>query len=107
MDIVTDDLEVIDNPAAGRFEIRAGHEVAFLMYARGDGAIAYTHTEVPPVLEGHGIAAKLTVYALDYARANGLEVVPLCPYVAEYIERHPAYRDLVAPRPRWREFLRR
>ena len=107
MDIATDDLEVIDNAAEGRFEIRIGDEVAFLMYRRGDGAIAYTHTEVPPPLEGHGIAAKLAVHALDYARANGLEVVPLCPYVADYIERHPAYQDLVAPRERWREFMQR
>ena len=105
MDIAADELEVIDNPAAGRFEIRVGDEVAFLMYTRRGTAIAYTHTEVPPPLEGHGIAAKLAVHALDYARANGLEVVPLCPYVAEYIERHPGYRDLLAPRSRWREFV--
>jgi predicted GNAT family acetyltransferase len=107
MDIATDDLEVIDNQAAQRFEIRIGDDVAFLQYVRSGATIAYTHTEVPPSLEGHGIAAKLATHALDYARANGLEVVPLCPYVADYIERHPAYRDLVAPRAQWRQFLQR
>ena len=106
MNTPTDDLAVINNESANRFEIRIGDEVAFLTYRRDGSTIAYTHTEVPPALEGHGIAAKLATHALDYARANSLDVVPLCPYVADYIKRHPAYEDLVAPRARWRPFLR-
>jgi len=106
MNTPADDLAVINNTPANRFEIRIGDEVAFLTYTRDRATIAYTHTEVPPSLEGHGIAAKLAAHALDYARSNNLDVVPLCPYVAEYIKRHPAYEDLVAPRARWRTFLR-
>ena len=63
------------------------------------------HTEVPEALQGHGIAGKLAAHALTYARENGLDVVPLCPYVAKYIKDHPEFADLVAPRARWREFL--
>lgn len=96
MDITTDDLDVINNETAGRFEIRIGDEVAFLTYTRKGATIAYTHTEVPRSLEGHGVAAKLAAHALDYARANGLNVAPLCPYVADYIKRHPEYEALVA-----------
>jgi hypothetical protein len=107
MDIAAGDLEVIDNEAARRFEIRIGDAVAFLEYTRAGTTIAYTHTEVPTSLEGHGVAAKLAMHALDFARANGLDVVPLCSYVAEYIKRHPDYADLVAPRARWGEFLQR
>jgi uncharacterized protein len=81
--------------------------VAFLEYTRIGTTIAYTHTEVPTSLEGHGVAAKLAKHALDFARATALDVVPLCPYVADYIKRHPDYGDLVAPRARWRTFLRR
>ena len=106
MDIAADDLHVIDNRSANRFEVHIEDDVAFLAYTRDGKTIAYTHTEVPPSLEGHGIAAKLAGHALDYARANDLEVVPLCPYVSAYIKRHPAYEDLVAPRSRWRDFLR-
>ena len=106
MNITPEELTVVDNQGENRFEIRIGDELAFLTYRRDGDAIAYTHTEVPPSLEGRGIAAKLATHALDYARANKLEVVPLCPYVAEYIKRHPAYEDLVAPRSRWRGFLR-
>ena len=55
-----------------------------------------THTVVPLALEGHGIAGRLARAALDYARDRGLSVVPLCPYVADYIGKHPEYEDLVA-----------
>lgn len=105
MDISVDDLEVMDNQDAGRFEIRVGKDVAFVTYEKRGSTIAYLHAEVPMLLEGHGIAGKLAKYALDYARENGLDVVPICPYVAEYIRRHPEYDNLVAPRSRWKEFL--
>ena len=50
---------------------------------------------MPEQLEGRGIASKLAKTALDYSRAEGLTVVPLCPFIASYIERHPEYADLV------------
>lgn len=96
MDISIEDLEVADNHDAGRFEIRIANDVAFLTYEIRGPIIAYLHTEVPASLEGHGIAGKLARHALDYARANGLDVVPICPYVSEYIRRHPEYADLIA-----------
>jgi predicted GNAT family acetyltransferase len=105
MDISVDDLEVTDNPDAGRFEVRVGNDVAFVTYAKRGSTIAYLHTEVPMSLEGHGIAGKLAKRALEYARENGLDVVPICPYLSAYISRHPEYDDLVAPRDRWKEFL--
>ena len=96
MDIAIDDLDVQHNRGARRFEIRYGYEIARLEYHLRGGTIIYTHTVVPLVLEGHGIAGRLAKEALDYARKGGLSVVPLCPYVADYIEKHPEYADLVA-----------
>jgi predicted GNAT family acetyltransferase len=55
-----------------------------------------THTEVPPALEGRGIAAALVKAALDWARAEGLRVRPLCSYVVAYMRRHPETQDLLA-----------
>jgi predicted GNAT family acetyltransferase len=97
MDIAVDDLNVEHKADARRFEIRYGDELAWLEYRRLGSSIIYTHTIVPPPLEGHGIAGRLAREALDYARKNALAVVPLCPYVADYIDKHPAYSDLVAP----------
>jgi predicted GNAT family acetyltransferase len=96
VDIAIGDLEVIHNTEARRFEIHYDDEMARLEYHLRGPSIVYTHTVVPVVLEGHGIAGRLAKEALDYARDSGLSVVPLCPYVADYIDKHPEYRDLVA-----------
>ncbi len=96
MDIAIDDLNVEHNFDARRFEIHYGDQTARLEYYLRGRTIVYTHTAVPLLLEGHGIAGRLAKEALDYARTNGLSVVPLCPYVADYIEKHPEYGDLVA-----------
>ena len=34
-------------------------------------------------------------YALDDARARGLAVIPYCPFINEWLKRHPSYTDLV------------
>jgi predicted GNAT family acetyltransferase len=33
--------------------------------------------------------------ALNYARANGLRVIPVCPFARAFLARHPEYADLV------------
>lgn len=90
-----DQYSVIDNEAAQRYEVHANGEVAILTYERRGDHITFFHTEVPPTLEGRGIAGRLARTALEAARADGLEVVPLCPYVAAYIRRHQEYLPLV------------
>lgn len=91
------EVEVVDNSAAGRFEARVDGQLAYTAYHRSPGTITFTHTEVPPALEGHGIGAALARAALEHARAEGLRVVPLCPFIAAYIRRHPEYQSLVRP----------
>ncbi|WP_336208000.1 GNAT family N-acetyltransferase [Nonomuraea sp. LPB2021202275-12-8] len=89
-------IEVADNSAESRFEILVDGKVAgFADYRLMPTKIVFTHTEVLPEMEGQGLAGKLVKHALDAGRDAGLRVVPLCPYVASYIERHPAYKDLV------------
>jgi predicted GNAT family acetyltransferase len=91
---------VVDNPTAGRYEAVAGGELAGLVaYQRRGNVVVFTHTSVEPAFEGKGVAGRLAAAALDDARAQGLAVVPRCPYVAQYIRRHPAYEDLVSPEP--------
>ena len=87
--------EVVNNAAAGRFEIRADEGLAVLQYALADGRLHLMHTEVPEALEGHGYGGALARFALEYARSRRLGVVPLCPFVRSYLERHPEYADLV------------
>jgi uncharacterized protein len=88
-------VAVVNNEPAHRFEARVDGHLAQLTYRRGEGRITYPHTEVPDALEGRGVGSALARTALDYARAAGLKVVPLCPFVRAYIDRHPEYADLV------------
>ncbi len=74
--------------------------MAVTEYKLARGMMIFTHTEVPPVFEGQGVAGKLVRTALEHARAAGLAVWPVCPFVRSYIRRHPEFQDLVAPRAR-------
>jgi predicted GNAT family acetyltransferase/glutaredoxin len=88
---------VVDVPEASRYELRDGERmIGELAYRRRNGRIALIHTEVDEALEGRGLGSRLVTAALDDARDQGLEVVPLCPFVASFIDRHPEYEDVVA-----------
>lgn len=93
-----------DAPERERFEISLnGEVVGFTDYHRGPRSISLIHTEVDPAHEGEGLASKLIRFALDSARAEGLAVLPFCPFVRSFIEAHKDYLDLV-PAERRPEF---
>jgi predicted GNAT family acetyltransferase/glutaredoxin len=99
---------VVNVPEASRYELRDGDRmIGELAYRRRDGRIALIHAEVDEALEGRGYGSRLATTALDDARQEGLEVVPLCPFVARFIDRHPEYRDVVAADYRGDELTRR
>ncbi|MGE5595202.1 MAG: GNAT family N-acetyltransferase [Hyphomicrobiales bacterium] len=100
MELDPDTLTVRDNRAANRYEIVVDDQVAELDYELVGGRIDYLHMGVPHALEGHGVASRIARFALDDARARGLRVVPLCPYMEHYLDEHPEDQDLVAPDPR-------
>lgn len=78
-----------------RFTARVDGIEAVLDYVRRPGIISLTHTEVPPAIGGRGVAAALVARALEFARAEGLKVIPACSYVATYFRRHPQDADLL------------
>jgi len=87
---------VVDVPERDRFEILVGDELAgFAEYRRRPGLLAFTHTEIDPAFEGKGLGSRLVRAALDAARTEGLQVLPFCPFVNEYLVRHPELADLV------------
>jgi predicted GNAT family acetyltransferase len=88
--------EVRDNKERFRYEIVVHGVVAgFVQYSMRGGRLILVHTEVKDEFEGHGLASQLIRGALDDARRRNLRIVPICPFVESYIERHPAYDDLV------------
>jgi len=91
------DVVVTDNRDELRFEAHVDGELAgFAAYELADDLIMFTHTEVDDAFEGHGVGGALARGALDAVRADGTrQVLPRCPFIRGWIEKHPDYQDLV------------
>lgn len=93
------EIETSKNTELSRFEARVDGELAgFAEYVlEGESVIIFTHAEVDDAFEGKGVAGALARFALDDVRADGARrVVPRCPFIRAWIEKHPDYQDLVA-----------
>ena len=102
----TDAPVVTDNPAASRYELHVGTELAgFVDYLLRDHdtAISLVHTQMEPAFKGAHLATHLARFSLDDARRRGLGVLPFCPYIDSWIKKHPEYTDLV-PQDRRADF---
>jgi predicted GNAT family acetyltransferase len=88
--------EVTHNVASQRFEAKVGGLVSRCDYRMHGDTMMLVHTEVPPQLEGRGIASLLVRAAFDHARQYGLDVLPVCSYVRAWTQRHPEVQDLLA-----------
>lgn len=88
--------DVVNNTGASRYEMPVDGSQAILVYRRDGAVLHLVHTEVPPELEGRGLASRLVQGALDDIRARGEKIVPRCSYVSAWLRRHPDYQDLVA-----------
>jgi predicted GNAT family acetyltransferase len=85
-----------DNTTLHRYELAVDGHIAFVRYTRKPGVITFVHTEVPEALAGRGIGGKIARLVLDAARADGVKVVPVCPFIAAWMKKHPEYDDLRA-----------
>ena len=90
-------MNVRNNEERSRYELVGdGRVVAIADYiVRGD-TLVFPHTEVEPELRGRGLGAILVREALNDVRRSGRTIVPACWFVAEFIDAHPEYGDLVA-----------
>jgi len=88
---------VVDAFERQRYEILLGGEVAGVLHYRRHGdKVELRHTEIEQSFSGQGLASRLAAAALDDARARATPVVPTCPFVTGYLERHPEYSDLLS-----------
>lgn len=91
-------LNVHHDTANQRFTVEVDGHIGYAAYQLNNAAMTVTSTQVPPPIEGQGVAGRITQVALEYAREHGYNVIPQCPYTAAYIKRHAdAYADLVDP----------
>ena len=87
--------DVNNNNAQHRYELEVEGYLATEHYKLDGNVITFEHTDVPKELGGKGVGSKLVQGALDQVRAAGLQVIPECPFVKAWIEKHPEYADLV------------
>ena len=89
-------VTVDDNPIESRYEASIdGALVGVSQYELTPDTIVFLHTVVAQEYEGQGVGSAIARYALDDARARGLTVRPLCPYIRGWLQRHPEYADLI------------
>ncbi len=89
-------LELINNAdrPKKRFELQVENEIIFIEYIlTKDNSIYLTHTEVPTSMEGKGLGSTIVKKALNYIREKGYKMIPLCPFVAAYLKKHPEAAD--------------
>ena len=89
-------LEVTDNAERKRFEARVEGHMVLIEYIRTRDKIYLTHTEVPPALNGKGYGSAMVAEVLQIVDGMGLQLIPLCPFVAGYIIKHPLWGALLA-----------
>jgi uncharacterized protein len=87
---------VRQNAALNRYEMDVAGGTALAFYRLADGVMTFTHTEVPAALRGRGVGSQMMHGVLQNVRAQGLKVVPRCPFVADFMDRHAQYADLLA-----------
>ena len=90
------DLIIIENIERKRFETTVEDKVAFVEYIRAENKMYLTHTEVPSELGGKGIASKMVGKVLEIIKKEDRKLVPLCPFVASYLKKHPEWQEMLA-----------
>lgn len=88
-------MELIDNQEAKQYEMHVDGEIVRIEYIRALNKIYLTHTEVPPALEGRGLGSQIVKSALEDIDRRELTLIPMCPFVAGYIKKHPEWKKLV------------
>jgi len=90
------DVTIRDDTEGHRYIVEVdGQRAGMAVYHLRGGRHFFVHTEVDSEYEGKGIGKELVRYALDDVREQGGLVVPICPFFAAFIERHPEYDEIV------------
>lgn len=97
METPFEDIPLNNNELSRQFELVIDQVKAKIEYDLQKDRIFLLHTEVPQALAGRGVGNAIVEKALQYIDANNLKLVPLCPFVASYLKKHPDWKRLLAP----------
>ena len=97
------EISVLDDRQASRFELHVDGEVlGYLVYERAGDVVSFLEVTTDLSRAGEGLGLLLVRRALDAVAAEGLSVLPVCPFVRDFIQRHPVYLDMVPAEDRQR-----
>lgn len=89
-------IPLINNENLHRFEMNINDSIAFIEYKIKEGVLALIHTEVPESLQGKGAGSAIIEKTLQYAKANGFVIKPICPFVLTYFKRYTEWNMLLS-----------
>ncbi len=95
MEAIFEDIPLTNNEVSRQFELVVDNFKAKIEYDLQKDRMFLTHTEVPPALEGKGVGNAIVEKTLRYMEENNLKLVPLCPFVAAYVKKHPEWKRLL------------
>ena len=88
-------MNLIDNQEGKQYEMQAEDQVIRIEYIKAQDKIYLTHTEVPQSIEGKGYGSQIIKMALEDIEEKELTLIPMCPFVAGYIKKHPEWKKLI------------
>lgn len=89
-------IHVRNDPENDRYVVEVDGEVAgFTVYHLRGGRYFFVHTEVDDEFSGKGVGTALARGALDDVRSKEGRIIPICPFIAAFVKRHPEYTDLI------------
>ena len=92
-----DEQQLNVNTKSHQLELEIDGSIAFIEYKLFRDTLFLIHTEVPSALKGKGAAGAPVQKALQYAKNNNYRIVPICPFVRSFLEKHKEWNDIVAP----------
>ncbi|WP_394773361.1 GNAT family N-acetyltransferase [Flavobacterium sp.] len=91
------EIKQINDTRRGYFEaVEDGKEAGKMTYTwAGDSKFIIDHTEVNEEFNGKGVGKKLVLASVDYARANNVKIIPLCPFAKSVFDKTEEIRDVL------------
>ena len=89
-------MRVIDNKEMNRFETEIDDHQAIIEYSVMPNILSLNHIEVDKELAGKGVASEMTETVLLQIEQRGLKVIPICPFIKKYIQKHPEWNSIIA-----------
>ncbi|WP_428229203.1 GNAT family N-acetyltransferase [Flavobacterium sp.] len=91
------EIKQINDTRRGYFEaVEDEKQAGKMTYTwAGDSKFIIDHTEVNEEFNGKGVGKKLVMAAVEYARANNLKIIPLCPFAKSVFDKVAEIHDVL------------